>query len=133
MKESSFIKDVHWFEGLLYVTFKNGKIYEFSDVQESVYNDFIAADSLGKFFAANIKDKYETKGFDAPAVQKSDIHGSDVPQAWPFPTGSKPKEGPPVEDIEGLEEFLEWTEQEEEEFLRILDDPENDGMDGATT
>lgn len=48
---------------------------------------------------------------------------------------SKPPGTPdpvPIPD-EDFSEFVEWTVEEEEEFLRILNDPENDGMDGATT
>jgi hypothetical protein len=44
----------------------------------------------------------------------------NVPDSVPIPDGD-------------FEEFLEWTAEEEEEFLKILNDPENDGMDGATT
>ena len=43
-----------------------------------------------------------------------------------------PKNIPPSIDIpteEEFEEYLEWTKEEEEEFLRILNDPENDGKD----
>jgi hypothetical protein len=51
-------------------------------------------------------------------------------------TPQKPKDIPDpvsVPDEEQFEEFLEWTLAEEEELLRILNDPENDGMDGATS
>ena len=87
MKESSTIKDVMWIEGHLIVTFKTGAVYQYADVPEQVYSDFLAADSLGKFFTTNVKPKYE--GTKAPE-RKLYVHGSDVPGAWPFPTGSKP-------------------------------------------
>lgn len=32
-----------------------------------------------------------------------------------------------------FDEYLEWTLEEEEEFLKIINDPNNDGMNGATT
>jgi len=47
-------------------------------------------------------------------------------------TPQKPKNIPDpvsVPDEEEFEEYLEWTKEEEEEFLRILNDPENDGKD----
>lgn len=123
MKESSFIKDVRWYEGLLYVTLKSGMIYEFEDVPESVYTDFIAASSLGKFFARHIKNKYVTESFEESTIT------IDLP--FPFPISGPPAEG--TKDVVNFDEYLEWTEQEEAEFLAVLNDPENDGMNGATT
>lgn len=158
MKKSSSIKDVKWFEGLLYVTFHSGSIYEYVDVSEETYADFLRAESLGKFFIANIKGKYiETKAaendklewpfpggeplskkekkikdeisklpkpwvfpkasdFDLPPVD----HGSDVANAWPFPTGPKPIEGykDPVLELAKFDEYLEWTEEEEQALDR---------------
>ncbi len=43
-----------------------------------------------------------------------------------------PKNLPPPVDLpseEEYEEFLEWTVEEEEEFLRILNDPGTDVID----
>jgi len=66
MKESSFIKDVQWTSDgttdTLWVRLKSGVFYTYNDVPEWVYNDFIVAESLGKFFTKEIKGKYaETK------------------------------------------------------------------------
>jgi len=45
--------------GTLEVEFKNGgAIWQYYDVQESTYNEFISSGSLGKYFLANIKGQY---------------------------------------------------------------------------
>lgn len=138
MKESSFISKIDWFEGMLYVTLKTGVIYEYPDVPEETYKDFVAAESWGKFFAAHIKHNFEgTAVAEDVAAQwpmPPAIHGSDVEKAWPFPVGSKPVEGSrdPVLESAKLDEYLEWTEEEEQAFLDILNDPNNE-LGGATT
>lgn len=44
---------------LLTLTFqKGGQTYEYRDVPEAVYNDFVSAESAGKFFLSQIKGKY---------------------------------------------------------------------------
>lgn len=40
------------------VRFKNGGTYHYADVPQSVYDEFLAASSIGKFFFAHIKGKY---------------------------------------------------------------------------
>lgn len=40
---------------------KNGSVYMYSDFPESEWNRFIAAGSLGKWYNAHIKDRYEYK------------------------------------------------------------------------
>lgn len=102
MKDSSFIKEVTWNDGTLFVRLKSKKFYEYADVPEDVYLDFIAADSLGKFFGEHIKDKYQYVAFEERKTMKGGTanlpkpwkfakpHGSDVEAAWPFPTGKKP-------------------------------------------
>ena len=42
----------------LYVTFKNNKTYEYSDVPYSVWKEFKASTSVGSYFSKNIKNKY---------------------------------------------------------------------------
>jgi hypothetical protein len=44
---------------ILKITFRNGKEYEYKDVPQEVYNDFITAESAGKYYTANIKGQYE--------------------------------------------------------------------------
>jgi hypothetical protein len=43
----------------LKVYFRSGGVYLYLDVERSVFNDFVASESAGKFFVANIKDDYE--------------------------------------------------------------------------
>ena len=42
----------------LEVEFTNGSIYQYFDVQEMVYQEFMRASSKGKFLHANIKNHY---------------------------------------------------------------------------
>lgn len=44
----------------LYVDFKGGGIYQYLAVPVSIWNKFILAQSKGRFFATNIRGKYET-------------------------------------------------------------------------
>lgn len=97
MKDSSFIKEVMWSNGNLFVRLKSGRFYEYENVPEQVYLDFINADSLGKFFGENIKDQYDYIPYIEPevtivkapaAVKVSEI---SEPARWPFPTSVKPK------------------------------------------
>jgi hypothetical protein len=44
----------------LYVTFNNGSTYKYENVPNSVFIDFEQSESIGKYFSANIKDKYNT-------------------------------------------------------------------------
>lgn len=46
---------------ILKIEFKNGSIYKYLDVPESIYQDFKDSASVGKYFNSNIKDKF---GFD---------------------------------------------------------------------
>ena len=43
----------------LLITFKNSNIYEYVNVPKEEYDALIAAESIGKHFAQNIKNKYE--------------------------------------------------------------------------
>ncbi len=80
MKDSSFIKDIRWTDSSLFVTIKPQKVYEYANVPESLYQDFLKADSLGKFYAEHIKGKY----------QINDVPVEDKNLPWPFPTSLKP-------------------------------------------
>ena len=42
----------------LRVVFKSGGCYEYSEVPQSIVSGWLAADSVGKFFCSQIKDKY---------------------------------------------------------------------------
>lgn len=43
---------------ILEVEFKSGGVYAYRTVEESVYNDLVAAESIGKFFLREIKGNY---------------------------------------------------------------------------
>jgi hypothetical protein len=43
----------------LHVQFKSGRTYKYSNVPLDVYDAFLAAESKGKYFAANVRGKYE--------------------------------------------------------------------------
>lgn len=42
----------------LEVAFHDGGVYQYFDVPESVYREFIGADSKGKFLHASIRNNY---------------------------------------------------------------------------
>ncbi len=46
---------------ILEIEFKEGRLYQFSGVEEDVANDLINAPSHGKYFHAKIREKYPTK------------------------------------------------------------------------
>lgn len=46
---------------MLVVNFKRGGIYQYSDVPQEVFDQFMAAPSKGKFLGAEIKGKFEFK------------------------------------------------------------------------
>ncbi|WP_420213961.1 KTSC domain-containing protein [Listeria monocytogenes] len=45
-------------EKTLIITFNNGKRYEYLNVPQLVFECLMSADSLGKFFIANIKNTF---------------------------------------------------------------------------
>ncbi|EJK9766270.1 KTSC domain-containing protein [Salmonella enterica] len=45
---------------VLEIEFNSGGIYMYSGVPEYVYQDLMTASSKGRYFHANIKDKYST-------------------------------------------------------------------------
>lgn len=104
MKDSSFIKEVVWNNGNLFVRLKSGKFYEYENVPQAIYEDFVAADSLGKFFGENIKDQYDFAAYEEPTAKTVKGGRASLPKpytvpvtnvvteasAWPFPTSKKP-------------------------------------------
>ena len=44
-----------------FIKFKDGDVYQYSDVPASVFTDMMQADSVGSFFHKNIKGKYTSK------------------------------------------------------------------------
>lgn len=68
---------------ILLVEFKAGSKYTYKDVLPDVAHALFEAESTGKYFAANIKDKYET--------EKVDGATTNPPRPWfKFPTWNKP-------------------------------------------
>lgn len=56
------IKDV-WFhlkgkEGAMQIKFENGQSYQYFDVPESLYDEFVESKEPGKFLADNVKGNY---------------------------------------------------------------------------
>lgn len=45
---------------LLILIFGKGGKYEYSDVPKDIYEALLGAESIGKYFLANVKDKFET-------------------------------------------------------------------------
>lgn len=56
--ESSFINQIAYEDGKLYVKFKGGDVVIYSDVPEKTYKDFLKSASKGKFFMAAIKERF---------------------------------------------------------------------------
>jgi|LSQX01.2.fsa_nt_gb hypothetical protein len=46
---------------VLYVEFLTGGVYEYSNVEESVYEGFLKAPSPGRYFFSEVRNKYEHK------------------------------------------------------------------------
>ena len=44
---------------MLTVAFHGGRIYEFYDIPNSIYDQLLAAQSHGKFFHANIRNRFK--------------------------------------------------------------------------
>lgn len=56
--ESSNIAAAAYESNKLYVKFKNGSIYSYEGVSKSVFRELCEASSVGKYFAAHIKNNY---------------------------------------------------------------------------
>lgn len=46
--------------GVLRIEFVHGAIYDYKNVPEKLFKDFLEAESAGKFFHAKVKDKFST-------------------------------------------------------------------------
>jgi hypothetical protein len=57
--KSSNIKAVGHKDGVLYVEFKGGKTFSYEDVSETKYHEFINSNSVGSFFARNIRNNHK--------------------------------------------------------------------------
>ena len=59
-------RDIEWIgyehkRSMLQVEFIAGPIYQYENVPEVVYQEFLTAPSYGRFFESNIKNKYQTR------------------------------------------------------------------------
>jgi len=43
---------------MLYLRFRSGELYRYSDFPPEEYKDFLAADSKGRYFSRNIRDRF---------------------------------------------------------------------------
>lgn len=105
----SFIKGE---SGDLVIRFKNDKFYRYKDVPSNIFMDFASADSKGKYFATNIKDRFITEKIELPNNSMKTNQPKNIPSEVPVP--------------DDYDDYLEWTPAEEEEFLKILNDKGND-------
>ncbi len=57
---SSMIKEIEKTkDGGLVVVFNTGSVYKYHNVPKKVESDMLNADSIGKYFASNVKNRYE--------------------------------------------------------------------------
>ena len=71
--ESSNIFAVGWSDDILLVKFNRGDIYRYDGVPLSTYQGLIGADSVGKFFHANIR-AYPYVKVEASVAQEMGFH-----------------------------------------------------------
>lgn len=61
-ESSNIYKSVyHILDNDLYITFNNGGIYKYSNVDMVTFLKMQESDSIGKFFASNIKSKFDVE------------------------------------------------------------------------
>ena len=127
---SSSIKGFEYSDSQLIVEFTGGSKYLYKDVNMDLVESFTTSDSKGKFFAVYIKDKFVTEKLENTNTNANTNTSTDTNAntnantntdvAWPFPTGAKPDNR--ISDS-ALVEFLEWTTEEEDAFLDVLNKP----------
>jgi hypothetical protein len=57
--ESSNIEGIDWEDGKLTVQFRDGSMYQYSDVSSDLYQEFVNSPSKGQFFRQNVKGVHE--------------------------------------------------------------------------
>ena len=59
---STFLKEASYDNGsrTLTVVFNNGRTYSYQNVDQTIYQGLISADSSSRFFGANIRGKFTT-------------------------------------------------------------------------
>lgn len=68
---SSNVKAIGYDDGALFVEFHGSGTYRYDKVPRQVFDDFLAAESAGRFFAANVRGKFGHKPVDAPTATTS--------------------------------------------------------------
>lgn len=76
--ESSNLEAVGFREDTLVVKFKKGAVYSYNGVDRSVFEDLLNAESVGKFFNANVRKAF-------PYKRESTVFdtGSTIEIDWP--------------------------------------------------
>ncbi len=59
--DSSTIQGIAFDTNKLFVKFTSGSIYEYSNVPKELFESLKTAESKGRFFGTNIKNKFEYK------------------------------------------------------------------------
>lgn len=59
--ESSNVAAVGYDNGALFVEFHGSGTYRYDKVPRELYDEFLAAESAGRFFAANVRGKFGHK------------------------------------------------------------------------
>jgi hypothetical protein len=64
--ESSNIADAGYDadSGAMEITFRNGRRYRYCDVPQNLFDEFMRADSAGRFFASMIRGSFESERAD---------------------------------------------------------------------
>jgi hypothetical protein len=57
--ESNHLKDVSWEGGTLTIEFRDGSVYDYSDVPVGIYQELLGASSKSAFFRSAIKGNFE--------------------------------------------------------------------------
>lgn len=70
--ESSNIASVGYdpLDGIMEIEFNSGAIYQYEKVPYRVYKVMMSSDSVGKYFNAHIKSKYNYRRCLAPSVEE---------------------------------------------------------------
>ena len=68
--ESSNIAKVRYVDGDMEVQFTKGAVYRYKEVPKEVFEDLLKAESVGKFFFAKIKGKFECAAVEEKGREK---------------------------------------------------------------
>jgi hypothetical protein len=65
--QSSNIDSVAWLNDTLFIRFHHGGEYAYDGVPHNVFEDMLKAPSVGKFFHAEVKNKFEYRRLEEAA------------------------------------------------------------------